>query len=152
MTTRIDWTGGGAGYTGGTQEANAGWIYDACPNGLGQLCQEDTIPGGPPNPASLVRVYGYDQHGRVFQAFDGAEAHSGLQYQYGPYGHREAALESRGSASVTVERYRITGLDARGQVTGLVKGGIEVNRAYAADTGRLETLYARNAGFVWSWS
>ncbi|MBX3707646.1 MAG: VCBS repeat-containing protein [Pseudomonadales bacterium] len=172
MTTRIDWTGGGAGYTGGTQEANAGWIYDACPNGLGQLCQEDTIPGGPPNPASLVRVYGYgpygrptsvtttiagsvytaattyDQHGRVFQAFDGAETHSGLQYQYGPYGHREAAIESRGSASVTVERYRITGLDARGQVTGMLKGGIEVNRAYAADTGRLDTLYARNAGYV----
>jgi len=34
-------------------------------------------------------------------------------------GHFEAAIESRGSASVTVERYRIRAKDARGQVTGM---------------------------------
>jgi hypothetical protein len=65
----------------------------------------------------------YDQYGRVFQRFDGGETYSGLEYQYSPDGHLEAAIESRGSASVTVERYRITAQDARGQVTGLSKGG-----------------------------
>jgi RHS repeat-associated protein len=161
MTNRID-------FAGGTQESNSQWLYDLCTNGLGQLCQEDTIPGGPPNTATVVRTFSYeqygrpetttttigsdtyvtattyDQYGRVFQRFDGAETYSGLEYQYTPDGHLEAAIESRGSASVTVERYRITAKDARGQVTGMSKGGIDVSRTYAADSGRLQSIYAQN--------
>lgn len=49
---------------------------------------------------------------------------------------------------MTVERFRITGQDVCGQATGLTKGGIEVNRAYAADTGRLGSAYASNADYV----
>jgi len=86
----------------------------------------------------------YDQFGRVFQRFDGAETHSGLEYRYTADGHLEAAIESRGSASVTVERYRITAKDARGQVTGMSKGGIDVSRTYSADSGRLQSIYAQN--------
>jgi RHS repeat-associated protein len=63
----------------------------------------------------------------------------------------------RGSASVTVERYRITAKDARGQVTGMNKGGIDVSRTYSADSGRLQSIYAQNQlavtiqdfAFVW---
>lgn len=77
-------------------------------------------------------------------AFDRAETYSGLEYQYTPDGHLEAAIESRGSASVTVERYRITAKDARGQVTGMSKGGIDVSRTYSADTGRLQSIYSQN--------
>jgi hypothetical protein len=37
----------------------------------------------------------YDQFGCVFQAFDGAETYSGLQYYYNAFGHLEAPIESR---------------------------------------------------------
>jgi len=67
---------------------------------------------------SYVTSTTYDQFGRVFQRFDGAETYSSLEYQYTPDGHLEAAIESRGSASVTVDRYRITATTRLSTATG----------------------------------
>jgi len=43
----------------------------------------------------------------------------------------------------TMERYRITAKDARDQVTGMSKGGINVSRTFSADTGRIESIFAQ---------
>jgi RHS repeat-associated protein len=157
MTGRID-------VSGGVQESNSAWIYDLGTNALGKLTQEDTQISGNPG-VTRAFTYGtfgrsstvtttisgnnysasttYDQFGRVFQAFDGAETYSGLEYYYNAFGHLEAAIESKGSATVTVERYRITGKDARGQVTGMNKGGITVSRVFSPDTGRVDSIFAQ---------
>jgi hypothetical protein len=43
----------------------------------------------------------------------------------------------------TMARYRITAKNARDQVTGVSKGGIDVSRTFGADTGRIESIFAQ---------
>jgi len=42
-----------------------------------------------------------------------------------------------------LERHRITAKNARDQVTGKTKGGINVSRTSNADTGRIESIFAQ---------
>jgi RHS repeat-associated protein len=86
----------------------------------------------------------YDQFGRVFQRFDGAGALTGLQYHYNSRGYLSHAVESRGSASGnSTEYYRIEAMNARGQVTQMLKGGLRVYHRFDAATGLPEEIEAR---------
>ena len=154
-----------------TETADSGWEYDhAASNGLGKLRREYTDVGtatpferthaydayGRPVTATTEIVRGtatdtyaertaYDQHGRVFQAFDGAEANSGLEYAYNAYGYLLSAKEARNSSATTHTYYTVTGMDARGNVTGLTKAGLAVSRTFDAQTGLPDRFTAKTA-------
>ena len=154
-----------------TETAVSGWEYDhAASNGLGKLRREYTEVGtatpferthaydayGRPVTTTTEIVQGtatdtyaertaYDQHGRVFQAFDGAEANSGLEYAYNAYGYLLSAKEARNSSATTHTYYPVTGMDARGNVTGLTKAGLAVSRTFDAQTGLPDRFTAKTA-------
>ena len=90
----------------------------------------------------------YDQHGRVFQAFDGAEPNSGLEYTYNTHGYLQSAKEATHSSVITHTYYTVTGMDARGNVAGLNKAGLTVSRAFDAATGLPDRFTAKTAGMA----
>ena len=157
-----------------TETADSGWEYDhAASNGLGKLRREYTGAGtatpferthaydthGRPLTTTTAIVRGqqsesyaerttYDEYGRVFQAFDGAEANSGLEYAYNAYGYLLSAKEARNSSDTTHTYYTVTGMDARGNVTGMNKAGLAVSRTFDARTGLPDRFTAKTAGLA----
>ena len=144
-----------------TETADSGWAYDhAASNGLGKL-HRSRIEVGRTRPLQRTHAYDahgrpvattteiargaatdtyverttYDRHGRVFQAFDGAEQNSGLEYAYNRHGHLLSAKEARNSSAAAHTYYEVTAMDARGNVTGLRKAGLTVRRDFDPRTG-----------------
>ncbi len=145
---------------------DAAWIYDVAANGLGRLYREDTRQG---NVTPLQRTFAYDvfgrssgittqitrgahtetynarttydQYGRVFQTFDGAEAYSGMEYVYNGNGYVAQVYEAATAGSnQPTTYYRVHEMDVWGNITLLNKGGVTVQRQYDAQTGRLASI------------
>jgi len=78
----------------------------------------------------------YDAHGRVFQSFDAAGNDAGLEYNYtNQQGVDVGYVVSVNEANdPTRQYYRVTDMDARGNVTGAIKGptvgGVPTTRQY----------------------
>ena len=87
----------------------------------------------------------YDEYGRVFQEFDGAEAFSGLEFTYNQYGYLERVDEAANSATITDTYYRVVDMDERGNVAILDKGPLTISRTFDPATGRPTEIYAVNA-------
>ena len=155
-----------------TERSDSGWVYDdVATNGLGKLRREytkvgtvrpfertytyDTYGRSASTATAIVRGTAtdryearttYDQYGRVFQAFDGAEENSGLEYAYSPHGHLLSAKETKHSSSTSHIYYTVTAMDPRDNVTGLTKAGLAVTRTFDAETGLPDRFIATDAG------
>ncbi|MEX0941679.1 MAG: FG-GAP-like repeat-containing protein [Pseudomonadales bacterium] len=160
MVSRID-------TIGTSTVGDAAWIYDVGGNALGQLYQEDIKIGGAGS-ADITRTFHYDSfsrlasvdtdiagegtftaattydaHGRVFQAFDAttSSAHAvGRQFAYNSYGYQYRTIEAANSAYEDHEYHEIVSVDARGNVTEEVIGGLTSQRGFDADTGYLNSI------------
>ena len=175
LATRKDYRSDSAscdGAASGTLEANAAWTHDTAANGLGQLAQvTDSKSGyrrvhaydayGRPDTTATTPGTGngthhakttYDQHGRVFQAFDASRTSStytdhGVRHVYNANGHLQALRDAVGVEDAqgtftprTVYR-TVTAMDARGNVTAETLGnGISRNHAYDGQTGRVRAI------------
>lgn len=147
------------------------WVYDLAVGGKGLLFQEYNYIDGATQP-DLVRTYGYDSHsrlsnlstdiahegvftqrttfdryGRTFQQFAATDPIAGEEFKYNAYDYLNQVIEAGNSANTTHVYREIIAMDARGNITEEIKGGIRTTRAYHADTGRIMGISAL-AGFV----
>ena len=167
MVRRLDNDAFGGGFIA---EADANWLYDTAVNGLGQLASEETDDGGATPPLRRMFEYDalgrtssvhthivkdsvtesyqqrttYDEFGRVFQQYDGADVDTGVEYYYNPNGYLEYAIEAQNSANQSDEYYRVLTMDARGNVTQLRKRGVTVTTAYHAARGTMNSVHAQD--------
>ena len=162
------------GAQAGSLEADAAWTHDTAANGLGLLAEvTDSKSGyrkvhaydafGRPDTAATTPGTGngthyekttYDQHGRVFQAFDASRTSSaftdhGVRRAYNANGHLQALRDAvgvedaQGSFTPRTTYRTVTAVDARGNVTAERLGnGVARSRAFDGRTGRLRTLRA----------
>jgi len=144
------------------------WLIVQSPavGGKGLLFQEYNYIDGATQP-DLVRTYGYDSHprlnnlstdiahegvftqrttfdryGRTFQQFAATDPIAGEEFNYNAYDYLNQVIEAGNSANTTHVYREIIAMDARGNITEEIKGGIRTTRAYHADTGRIMGISA----------